>query len=412
LININFPIEVAKFIANESYSYPLYLGVGDSNTLETTSDTSLGNELYRESLILTNEDVVLIQTSEILSTTSVLYSETIKETGTFDLSSSGSLFDRSATNTGILFDAGTEVKITKFMAVDNSNSNVNYIFTDDGINELILSFKGLGDSPSHIAWGSDLIFDKCDALGSAPNNWTDDSSAATTPDINTSNVIEGTGSVNMGKDGTGSAVFSYKKDLASTIDASNVTYFYLDINIEESTDLDKLKETGSLQLRIGSSSSDYKYYSFDRASLNVGWQTLNIPVSLMTDTGSPNMAAIDYLGIFMETTNATDVITHGNLIMDYWRGYWSLNSTDTTLHNENFRDSITNPIRTGTSVFITSNMGLTEGNTYNYKFTGVFNDSSTGDLFFEFKSFDEVKSSVSQITSDITLSVRIYGYSN
>jgi len=412
LININLPLELAKFIANQSYTYPTYLSVGDSSTAETESDIALGNELYRTTVTISSEGVLVKQLTNIPSTATALYTKTIRESGTFSASSGGTLFDRSVSATGIGFDAATEVKITKFMAFDNSGSGISYMFTDDGINELILALAGSGGGPSYIAWSSDLILEKCDAIGVGPNDWTDNGSAATTPTLYASNVTEGTGSIKLGKDGVGSAVFSYKKDLAATINCSSVTKFYLDLNIEDSLDLAKLKTTGCIQVRIGSSSANYKYYSFDNSSLIVGWQTLEITVSGMSDNGAPDMSIVDYLGLFMETINATDVITHGNLIMDYWRGFWNISGSDTTLHNENFRDAITNPIRTNLSVFLTSNMGLTEGNTYNYKFTGVFNAAAAGDLYFVFKSFDEVKSNVSQITSDITIMVGIYGYSS
>jgi hypothetical protein len=94
--------------------------------------------------------------------------------------------------------------------------------------------------------------------------------------------------------------------------------------------------------------------------------------------------------------------------MDYWRGYWTLNASDTTLHDEQERIAFTSTNRTGNQIEHISIMTKSDGNTYNYRFMGLFNDSSAGDLFMATETFDEVKDSTIQITSTLRINVGIY----
>jgi hypothetical protein len=378
--------------------------VGTDSTAETRADTALGTALDRNSITFSSEDVVAQFRATWNSVETSLYNQTIIESGTFDQAAGGTLFDRSVNKTGITFTNANNLRITKFMAISKKPTSSSNLFMDDGATEILNYLNGSSDPPTYIAWSSDLILDKTDAVGT----WTDDSSAATTPTLNTSNIREGTGCINMGKDGVGSTTFWYNNSLASSINCSNVTTFYLDFRIDSSDDLNKLDTTNCLTIKIGSSSSDYKSLSFDRADLFVGWQILTIPVSSMSDTGAPDMSAVDFLEIRMITNNATDTITHGNLLMDYWRGYWQLSMTDTTLYDEQERLATTSVIRTTNQVELKSLMTKSDGNTYNYKFAALFNDSSAGDMFFATETYDEIKDSRTQITTTFKITCGIY----
>lgn len=405
MINDNFPTEVAKFLANDSEVYPAFYEVGTGTTTETRSDTALGTALIRTALVVSSEQSVVQFQVDWVSTETTIHSQSLRESGTFNLSSGGTLFDRSVNNAAVTPSNQNNVRVTKFTGIVKKPTSGRNLFVDDGVTEIFNYLGGTSDPPTHVAWSPDLVLEKVDVVG----NWTDDSSAATTPTQNTANVREGTGSLNMGKDGTGSATFWYNNPLSSTIDCSKVTIFYVEFRIDNSTDLAKFTTNNCLTIKIGSDSSNYKSLSFDRADIFVGWQTITIVVSDMADTSSPNMSAVDFLEIRMVTTNSSDTITHGNLLLDYWRGYWPLSMTDTTLHDEQERLATTSTVRSGNQVVIKSVMTKSDGNTYNYRFTALFNDATTGDMFFGIETFDEIKDSNTQITTTFRITCGIYG---
>ena len=410
MITNSYVPEIAKWLGGDSNSKSTYIELGTGTTEATRDDTDTETGLLRKAITFSTEDVVLQERSEILSTESTLYGEDITETGAFTASTDGTLMDHYVTSNVIGFDATTQLRITRFKALDNTRSQPRTWFLDDGMNEILLMLSnGTNAAPTHVAWSSDIIIEQCDAIGVGPNDWTEGASAATTPTLNTANIREGVSAVNMGKDGAASTSFYYTKALAATVDVSDVTQFKLDYDIYSTADLAKFDSTSALQLRIGSDSSNYKHYTFARSELLVGWQTLVVTTSDMTTQGSPNMAAVDYVAIYMTTNNATDVITHGELIMDYWRGYYPLSVTDTTMHDEQLRNALSTTEIINNLVRIRAIAAKADGNTYNYRFVGLFNASSGGDFFLSALTYDERKSASVQITAIMELQLGIYG---
>lgn len=404
--------EVTKFLTDETPVRPTYFAVGTGTTAETRTDTALGTELTRDTITFSTEQVLAQVRRVFGSTATAVQGVAIRESGTLSAAAGGTMFDRSVSPSSLTVTSSNNLRMTKFVAFDNSPTSSNNYFMDDGITEILEYYTaGTGTSPTHIGWGTDLILDQADALGAGANAWTDDASAATTPTINTTNTREGTGSINMGKDGVGSAVFYYQKDMAASVDCSSVTRFYLDFRVDNSTDLAKFKTTACLIVRIGSSSGNYKYLEFDKADLIVGWQRLSILVSSMSDTGVPVMSAVDFIQLRMETTNATDTITHGNLLMDYWRGYWPLDVDDTTMHQQIDRNALDQDASrlTSTTARFLSTLLLAEGNTYNYNFAALFDAAASGDMYFSIEMFNERKDSLVQFTTEFQLSVGFYG---
>lgn len=74
-----------------------HIAVGDDNTTPTTSDTSLGNETYRESF--RNEEIINHKLfTEIFMDISENNGNNIREAGVFNAASGGDMFSRSLTN--------------------------------------------------------------------------------------------------------------------------------------------------------------------------------------------------------------------------------------------------------------------------------------------------------------------------
>jgi len=347
---------------------------------------------------------VLQHTVFIPSTESSLYGEVIQEVGGFNDPTAGTCMHREVADNSVAFSSSVQMEVVSFTGVTGENTPGGAFMCDSGLQDIRdFMASGSGVAPSHIAYGTKLILQQCDAVGS----WTDDSSDATTPTANTTNYKEGTGSIDLGKDGTASTTFKYNITLASAVDTSDVTEFLAFLNIRSGTDLNKLATSSAVTFKFGSDSSNYKSLDFDRAELAVGWKTYKIDVSSMSSTGSPDMANMDFIEITMETTNATDTITHGDLIMDYYRGTWDQDPTATTMLDEQFRQAIDTASRSiGDNVVTYSvNIAQATGNTYTYRQLGLWNDATSGDLYMLDDTPPLKKDSNRTIDSSIRLEV-------
>jgi len=127
--------------------------------------------------------------------------------------------------------------------------------------------------------------------------------------------IEGTGCLNLGKNGSSQTSFGYNKSTAGAyvFTAGKVTYLFVYI-----TDTSDLAETDAIKVGFGSDTSNYYYTSYDRADLSNGWNALKISRSSASSQGTPDENACDTLIILFEAVTAATTITKGNIRMDYW----------------------------------------------------------------------------------------------
>lgn len=394
----NVPSKESELLIGSNPTSPIYISLGDTTSTPSRASTSMVNEVTRFIATTTSatSGVSYIQ-GELKSVGSY---DTYSELGRFDETTAGIMYDRDILNP-IEHTSNVNTRVTMFNSVIANNTNKS-IVTDAGILEIAEWFANTSITPyTHIAWGSLLILDNCDSLGVGPNDW-QDSADASAAALDTTNFQEKGASIKLGKTGTGGATFSYTRTLAATVDGSSATEFAIWLNPVIATDYDKLASTDALELRIGSDSSNYKSIKFDRAELIVGWQRLKVTISDMTDTSSPDMSALDYLSVILKTTNASDTITSGNILMDYWTLTWPLVSTETTLREERFREAASTSAVANQSIF-KKTVDKSEGTSSTLNYVGLFSDSTAGTMFFVNEITNTKKSERNRLIQEVKL---------
>jgi hypothetical protein len=397
------PNQLAKVLAGESVSSPVYLGVGTGTSVESADDTSLGVEVFRISFNSFVSNVNAVKSEAEIAGLNVGYQGSFREFGVLDESVDGNLYSREVTDSAVVINNTGNLKVTKYTYFGNSNNAISVI--NENLTMFLCDFfEGTtGTSPSHIVFSSYLVLDKCDSLGSNPNDW-QNSADASSAVLNEENFVEGTGSIDMGKDGTSSAVAYYERTLASEVDITGMTQLRVRINILDGNDLANLKSVDCLKIWIGNDSSNYYEVSFDRDELIAGWQELIINISDMVETGSVTDSGIDYLRLTWETTNSSDTINSGDLMMDYWCCRKNLSDSDVVLIDEQVRKAFSESVSVVDNlVKFKAVIGISEGNTYIYNLFGLFNAGSGGSLFYALETLDAVKDSKVSLTCDLNV---------
>jgi len=213
------------------------------------------------------------------------------------------------------------------ITTDWGNIILSRTYTNDGTYSIPGKYKlGIGITDAGV---SDTDLEKAipitgtetvDNCGTA--NWTE-STDAIADATNATTYKEGGSetdakSLSLGKDGTASTLASYYKSTTSVNGTSKDLMVW--VYIINSAALNKLASTDCLEIRFGSDSSNYYKYTRDRSDLSTGWNLIKIAISSGFDstTGTPVITALDYSYIGFTTTNATDVFTSADLIMDLW----------------------------------------------------------------------------------------------
>ena len=119
----------------------------------------------------------------------------------------------------------------------------------------------------------------------------------------------------LGKDGTASALATYTKTKASTVDGTG-RRLRVSVLI---TEIKELAKNLALTIRVGNADTDYFSIDFKREDLKNGINELNLEIADMGQTGTPDITALDYMFIGLNTEASADLITSGDIIMDHWR---------------------------------------------------------------------------------------------
>jgi len=166
-------------------------------------------------------------------------------------------------------------------------------------------------------WNSEdaTLIDGCDNI----TGWTD--SADMTISLNNTTYYEGTGSINLTKDGTATANANTYKTVTSADFTEQELKFIL--SIIDSAALAKLATIDSLSVRYGSDSSNYYEWILDNADLEEGKILINGLNSSNADstTGTPVITAMDYFYVELSATGSAIVWSDGDFIMDYIQIY-------------------------------------------------------------------------------------------
>ena len=207
----------------------------------------------------------------------------------------------------------TELGIEVFRtAVDSIDTSVSNKFT---ASLFVPTTAANGYTVSEVGWFLNAVtdVDTCDTI----SGWTDSTDMTIT--LNSSTFQEGTGAINLTKDGSTVTTASTTKDTAS-IDFTGLklnSHFYF----VDQTLIDLLETTDAITIRFGSDSSNYYQWTRDKADLNVGWYAFEGLNSANADstTGTPVETAMDYFYVAIEVASSASTWADGDLIIDHIR---------------------------------------------------------------------------------------------
>lgn len=154
-----------------------------------------------------------------------------------------------------------------------------------------------------------LVVDACDA----DTGWTASTDALT--EVVVGRLVEGSGALALGKDGSTVTIASYTKTTTSrdgTGRRLKLTLFIKDVK--------DLAADDAVTIRIGSAADAYYEIILKRKYLKNGINEFDFDlVNDMRAENSPTITALVHAFIAFEVAASSDTITSGNLIMDFWR---------------------------------------------------------------------------------------------
>ena len=206
-----------------------------------------------------------------------------------------------------------------------------------------------GSTIGETGWNGEdeFLVDGCDAT----TDWTDSADMTTT--LNNTTFFEGTGSLDMTKDGAGSATASSDKTTTSR-DFTDSSLSIV-INILDASTLAKLAVSSAFSIRFGSDNSNYYQWDIDRSELSVGKNLVTGLTSSNADstTGTPVITAMDYTYIAFTATGAAIVWAAGDILMDYIKIFGGTQRTRDTMTALNKTDDIRVFLTTSAKITVT-----------------------------------------------------------
>ena len=234
---------------------------------------------------------------------------------------------------------------------------------------------GCGTTSGYLAFGSwGTQIDSCDAVG----NWAK-SGTAETAVISTGTVMEGNGSLQLENAGSGTAIWTDTTVIGDLSDYST-GWLWMDFYI---WDTDDLASSDGFTYKIGSDSSNYVKFDYDRADLRDRWIRLPLDLDNPTATvGTPDWNNIDY--------QVLQTIAAGSDSVKIWIDDIRIgsahpvgHSTDIILAKEFAADSRYQPDstdRTGTRSVITNNLASGDANNSNIREFAIVGDDATASI--------------------------------
>jgi len=172
------------------------------------------------------------------------------------------------------------------------------------------------DAEDGESW-KDIMYNMIDACN-ATTDWSASTDGAITLNTTNSKVLEGTGCLNITKTGATTASVTYSKTLSTSYDFTGKT-FKASVYVE---DLTELAASGTaIQLRVGSSSSNYYSMNYTKADIGGGdWNTLTLTYGSSSDdagtTGTPEPGSIDYIAVVITYAASSTTVTAGDMRLD------------------------------------------------------------------------------------------------
>lgn len=154
-----------------------------------------------------------------------------------------------------------------------------------------------------------LVVDTCDATTS----WTESTDAVA--EVVVGKLVEGSGALALGKDGTTVTLASYTKAVTSRDGTGRRLKLVISIK-----NINELAADDAVTIRIGSAADAYYEVILQRKNLKNGLNELNFDlVDDMRAENTPDITTLVHAYIAFEVTSISDTIAIGNLKMDYWR---------------------------------------------------------------------------------------------
>lgn len=141
---------------------------------------------------------------------------------------------------------------------------------------------------------------------------------ATAASLNTSDRKQGTGSLNLGLTLSANSG-GYTKTISSAVDASNMEYLNLWVNVaskKDATGAFNYNPNKFCEIRVGNDSAAYAYTQVRLDEMVDGdWTLLNLNLQDFNSSGTWDRTTTDYLAIYFFDQKT---ISSGNLKMDEW----------------------------------------------------------------------------------------------
>ena len=271
----------------------------------TAGTAASGTATFLRETVATSD--FTISAGSIISTNPALgtqYKYTVTAATTFDSDISN---DSNDYIEGVFKYPLSERFVGSITTLDGTSGAAGYTFaesTDFDVEEV--SGEYLPDTESLVE------IDDCDAT----TGWVADAGATAIATNNVNNV-EGTNDLELGKSTAVATNTFYYKQLGAAINNTskrNFIWIYI-------TDAAALAKLDSLTIRISSDTTPTNnYYQMELSNLAVGMNMYNVYYgdSTTTQTGFPNTDTINSIRIDINTNNAADTLTAGDIEMDFW----------------------------------------------------------------------------------------------
>ncbi len=156
-----------------------------------------------------------------------------------------------------------------------------------------------------------LLLSNCDT----PSDWVVSGSVASTPTLDDAFRVEGDGSISLGTESTGTAIWIR----TNSYDLSEYQYFQFLLYLKPGA-LTYLDPTNAVRVEFFSGATSYYRTTFALTELLEGqWSPLGRPFKNMTSSGSPSWATIT--SIRLSVVVGTLAITLGDIKMDAWTAH-------------------------------------------------------------------------------------------
>lgn len=173
----------------------------------------------------------------------------------------------------------------------------------EDLNEDLADIRANGSDRANVRKSKGTQLHACDAT----TGWTE-SGVGIAPAVNSDKYLEGTGALKLGATGAGTATYTLAQ---AAVDFASATHLMLDFWLDYAA----YGKITSITIKVGSDASNYKSIALTITDADYGdWNhRYSILISDMSDTGTPDMANLDYAAVDIVASAA---IASGLILID------------------------------------------------------------------------------------------------